>query len=367
MSSFSANKKIMNTIIYKYILFLSGAVVLIVVVIFLYKKNYISKLLLPERFKNYIFLSEGSIESENYEIVKIIDNWKGKAQIDGVVKLRHLFFDDLNKSFLLLTDFKNYTNQEYRIIWKINKRGEVIDSIKTDFWSMPYNSGIFFENDYFMDWINSGNKTKKEYAAIIDGDTISETEFTTFVNNATIIDVDLNHTNKIVQTFLNTDKEWIRIDSRKSYKNIDNDHDQILSNNKLSIYSEGYKKRFIELDNAIKPFHKWKDANSPLYIENFTTVSSQSKPFYDINNHGKSGWNGIGYFRLSHNSEYLHFKASIFNGKSFGYIPNISIYYPSKKNQDLVFINLYKNGYDNRHYKVSGLYMLRKKTFIDTE
>jgi hypothetical protein len=52
---------------------------------------------LPEKFNSYNFLSEDSIESPNYEAIKLSDHWKGETILDGVINLDEIYYDTKKK------------------------------------------------------------------------------------------------------------------------------------------------------------------------------------------------------------------------------------------------------------------------------
>ncbi len=337
-------------------MYLLGAIILTIVLLFVINK-YRPEAPLSEKLKEYKYLSEGPIESDNYEIIKIIDNWKGRAEVDGIVFLEAIFYDTTTKNILFCTNPKEYEKIDdewenkipYQIFWKMNDHGRVIDSIKIDYSLGLNNSGVFFHDDYFIDWVNNNNKTKQKYIDVIEGDSLSIQQLESHINRANMLYANKDYENEITNLFLKEKEGWTRIKSKKLYEKTEPIYGQVLMYT-LKPYIENYKKRFIELDIA-------KGELEPIQIEHFVKKSKQSKSLADINNHGRSGWGGIGYFKLNHNSESINFKGHAFNRK----LDRTYIYYPIEKDQDFLIMYLHKRASDNRHFKNTGIYVLRKK------
>ena len=81
-------------------MYLLSLIILTILILFVILKNEAP---LPEKFKDYKYLSEELIESDNYEIIKIIENWKGEAENDGILLLDDIFYDTITKNTLFFT------------------------------------------------------------------------------------------------------------------------------------------------------------------------------------------------------------------------------------------------------------------------
>lgn len=335
-------------------MYILGAIILVVVLFLIFLK-YKKETPLPEKFKDYKYLSEGRIESDNYEIIKIIENWKGKAESNGIVHLEAIFYDTATKNTLFFTEPKDYDIIEgnlmpkapCQIFWKMNNQGRIIDSIKIDYSISLHNSGVFFHNDYFIDWVNNDNKTKQKYVDIIDGDSLSVPELENLISAATMLDIDKDYDNEIATLFLKEKEGWTKVKSKRLYEKTEGISGRI-SMYSLKPYMESYKERFIQLDIA---------REDPIQTEHFVKTSTSSTSLGDYNSNGRSGTIGIGYFKLNHNSESITFKGYAFNKR----LDKTYVYYPIEKEQDFIIMYLQKRANDDRHFKNTGIYVLRKK------
>ncbi len=317
-------------------------------------RNSIAKAFLSNSFNEYSFLSENKVDSEDYQIKKIID-----GELD-----QKILFNTLTQEFIITIRDSDYdrNNQGWYALWKIDKKGQVIDSLSSKNGMSPI--GIYFEEDHYVDWVESGSKAKKEYKQIINFDSIASADFNYFVEKAEIIEYDGDYENKKVNCYLKIEDSWIVFESKKGYE------DYFSNPEKFYKHKTKTTSWLLVLEDKIKPFHKWKDINSYIYLQKFVGESREFKSFYDINNTSRSGWNGTGYFSLWHNSSLLHFKSYTFKS-SFGFDPDISIYAPPNnygdhtRKIDIAFISLSKRMKSNRDYKEVGVYVICNKDKIN--
>jgi len=313
-------------------------------------RKLIEKAFLPNSFKEYSFLSENKVGSEDYQIKKIID---GESD-------REILFNTSTQEFIIKMRDSDYdrNNQGWYALWKIDKKGQVIDSLSSNNGMSPI--GIYFEEDHYVDWVESGSKTKKEYEQIINFDSIAPADFNSFVEKAAIIEYAGNYENKKVNCYLKIDDGWVVFESEKGYE------DYFSEPEKLFKHKATFTSSLLVLEDRVKPFHRWKDINSFIHVDKFAGESREFKSFYDINNTSRSGWHGTGYFKLWHGSSLLHFKSYVFKS-GFGFDPDISIYAPPNnygdhtRKIDIAFISLSKRMKSNRDYKEVGVYVICKK------
>ncbi|MEN7551763.1 hypothetical protein AAG747_27860 [Rapidithrix thailandica] len=321
----------------------------VLVFVFLYQnefiRNRVAKLLLPAAYKEYRYLSSNTVASENYEIKKLIS---GNAS--------QYFFDKELKNFIIrIRDNK---------LWKINEQGDVEDSLSTS--AHLTTSGLIFEEDYFIDWVVSGNKSPQPYREILDADSLSSADVEAYFNNAAVIDFGMDYPQRKGKCYLKIEGHWIVLEFTKRFEEFKQDFEKGYYTVEFKGQAPKNNERIEVLKiNAVFPFYHWEDPENPLHIQYFIEETSQSKSFYDINNTSRSGWNGTGYFRLNYHSETLYFKAYTFKRGIFEYAPyspDISIYQlNSGYGVDLTLIELYKRGNTKRDYSEVGVYVLRKK------
>src|SRR5690606_1117326 len=97
-----------------------------------------------------------------------------------------------------------------------------------------------------------------------------------------------------------------------------------------------------------------------LVLQRFVRETRQRRPFYDINNTGRNGWNGTGYFQFRHRKAFFHFKTYTFKSER-DYQPDIALYdLSSEYDKDCLLLHLRKTGKSKRKYNETGIYVLRK-------
>lgn len=341
----------------KYIL---SAIILIASLLFIIYK-FKKKDSLPEKFKSYNFLSEGGIESQNYEIIKLSDHWKGETILDGVINLEKINYDTEKESVIITTRVKDYekvdskfTEKEpYNILWKIDNTGKFIDSIKVDYNQTLHSSYVIYSNNYYINWVDNNDKTKKKYTRVITDDKLSLQELDGLIKNASSFDLTKDYDNEITNIYLKKDSSIALIKSKKLYKETEGKFE--------SPYKESYKLRFMKVDYSFQknPNNKSTQPSYSISKEFFIKKEKHSLSLSAqySGRSGRSGWEGIGYFKMEHNSESINFKEYAFNGELNRYL----IYYPIEKNKDFLIFYLFKTAYDLRPSENTGIYILRKK------
>lgn len=346
------------------LIIICSAVILLILFRIDFARNFCDKLFLGKKHKTFNYIYD-SPESENYKIEKIIDG-----------QIYFIMFDEINENFLVKTDEK--TSLEHSL-WKINNKGIIIDSIKSQ--GSFLHSGVYFHEDYCIDWIISGDKSKKHYDKIITYDTLTKTSFESLLENSSIVDFDKKHgeynnsdrPNK-GRCFIKIKEKWMVIESEKMFDELERDYTKTF----YQIIHKKHKKkngnRLNPIANSIPPFYKWNNQDNFIHKQKFVREQYKSSSFYDINNTSRSGWDGTGFFNLKHHSENLNFKAFGFQYTSFlGYIdngsfsPDISIYFANNRNNnkkkiDLIFIEMGNLGqFRGRNNQEIGLYIVKKK------
>ncbi|MCF6351950.1 MAG: hypothetical protein L3J06_02965 [Cyclobacteriaceae bacterium] len=308
-----------------------------------------SKIFLNKKYDNYRYLYKNTTESKNYKILKITDRTP-----------RFILFDKVAENFILTGDELYLTT-----IRKINNKGEEIDSLEIK--GHLYPSGMYFYEDYFIDWAITGNKSKQKYDAIIEYDSLSKKELEYYLSNATIIDFTQKYKN--LESYkgrchLKIQDKWIVIESKKMFKELEKHYEKDYFELEHRNLSKKNGDRLIALKNQLIPFHNWEKPNSMIFIQKFSKESySRQSLFGNFNNHGLgTGWHGTGYFQLAYKSEIFNFKSYAFKSKQFSLNPYISMYFPEKEyNIDFSFIKITNSPGTRQPSGNSGLYVLKKK------
>lgn len=358
-----------HTLCYKkmYILYGIIGVAFLGVVFFLGEpiKNDISKLLIPSKFKKYKYLSEGNVTSEHYEIVKLLDHWEGTKKPGKIISTKHILFDLEKKDFLVVAHLKEYNSDDQHVLLRVNKKGELIDSIRFLDHMRLHDSGVYFGETHYIDWITSGIKTKQKYTSVLDGDQLSKLELDNYLSRASTIDISSDYGKKRVRFYLQTPNGWSVISSKEQYEKIEekpNTDESFSYSVKLKDYTGCTNNNFLMLEDKAQTTSNLTVTDNPLYVEKFVKEYKESRSLMDINNNSRSGWSGVAYLKFRHKSDSLNFKASAFMHKSNKSInTNIFTYRPNENDADLIFIDLTKLISDNRPFERAGLYILKRK------
>jgi len=328
---------------------------LILLVILLY--NYVSffrrgldNLLLPSSYKEYPYLFENNIESKDYRIHKILN---GSSYED-------VLFHSETKNFIIEVPAKNSerNGMGWKTLWKINSVGKVIDSLETRDYMHP--AGVFFDSNTYLDWIYSGDKTPAKYEKTLDFDSFSKVEFDSLSQKAKTIVYGNDYDNKSTNCYMKIDGKWWLFESQKAFeRNIDSKAGPFFGHKEKNLGS------IRALKNQIIPWQKWRDEKQFVHLQKFVAETRQFSSFLDINNTGRSGWNGTGYFRLTHNENNFYFKGYTFDGYSFH--PNMSFYdaqdisIDTNDKIDISFISITKNHKSKARPEEEGVYVITRK------
>lgn len=296
--------------------------IVISIVIFLISWIAYENLLIPffshfkdKKFKTYPFLHKGISESQNYKITKFEITYDENTKLKIAFKLKFKFsiqYDSLTSNYFITSD---------KFIWKIDKFGNLIDSLEASIGEYMNNSGIIFNESYYIDWAISGDKSKKEYVKIINYDTLSDSDFTSYLVKAESTHIYTG--NFITRCYLKIDNELIQITSDKLH---DDAFEKVYYKWKIKHLDESKTQRFKYHQMRTAEIHSSKygsvptedvfENNSILELQHFAkthrTRRGMAIPGAPINN-SKSGWEGIGYFEWDYNHDKLHFKADVFD------------------------------------------------------
>lgn len=359
-------------------------VVLVVLVVIVYKFSkkpiliYVSKLSLPEEVTSYKSITEASLASENYEMIKL---FKGH---DDYPAIKDFFYDFINKNHYIKTfDKSEDACSDCYIYWRLNNRGDITDSISVASEKL-FNSGVFFYDDYYVDWFNTGDRTKKNYIEVIEDTTLTRDQIKTYIKDAKALDagVDYSDFKDIkIDLFIFNGEGWSVIKSKKLYNEIvpveeENDYeskgkeqlhlmkDAETFSLKLESYFGSFKKRYTLLTRFLPTFLEDKSKGYSFEVVAFEKIKyfEPSKfSFADVS-YGPPGWYGIGYVTLNYGSEpAIPFKLEAIEYEN-GIETGINIYYPEiETGEALTFasISAKRNREDSQDYY--GLYIIRPK------
>ncbi len=297
---------------------------------------------------NYWYLSDNSVESDHYEIIKIHS---------GIIN-HELLYDNINKTYLVQSGYA--IANDYL---KINELGYVIDTFSFD--SRLNISGLFFDEYGVVDWAITGKKILQKFSRIINADEITDDEFKGYLSRAKQMDFSKNYDNEILRCYLYIDNKWVVLESKNRFNDFEQDYDEdyFQLTSKVYLKNINTNRRLQSLENKIRPFQKWKDQSNKIVINRFLKQGYKRARLYDINSTDWEGNYGIGYFDVRHQGEDLHFKAFTTQGSSVNYNPGLSLYAAPVKQQKTEETQLLVLEPHRRKRKVEeiGLYAIRKK------
>lgn len=118
---------------------------------------------------DYPQLHEEKSSSAHYEITKLID-----GPIDALYRINRT---------------GEFLAQTHSRLWKINPQGQVIDYFDPDHF---YASGLILEKEGFIDWVFTGDKQLKPFAASVDAKTYSEQQLFALFDQAQALEFEDN-------------------------------------------------------------------------------------------------------------------------------------------------------------------------------
>ena len=358
-------------------------VILVVLVVIVYKVSkkpiliYLSKLSLPEEVASYKSISEASLTSENHEMKKLFDDH------DHYPPLKDFFYDFINKNHYIRTFDKSNECSDCYIYWRLNNRGDITDSISIESGKL-FNSGVFFYKDYYIDWFNTGDKTKKNYTEVIEDSTLTKDQIKAYIKEAEALDAGVDYSDfkdVKIDLFIFNGEGWSLIKSKKLYNEIvpveeERDYkskgkkqlhlmrDTETFSLKLESYFGSFKKRYTLLDRFRPTYLKNKSKEYTFEVVAFKKIKYDEPSkfsFADVS-YGPPGWYGIGYVTLNYGSEpVIPFKLEAIEYED-RIETGINIYYPEMETGEvltLAIISAKRNREDPLDY--NGLYVIRPK------
>lgn len=336
--------------------------------------KFISNVFLQKPFSEYSSLSDNTIESEAYEIRKLIDE-----RIDKV-----LFIPEAN---ILLVKTGEY-------LWKINADGYVIDT--WDSKGCMFSSGYCFTEDYYVDWVHTGNKARQKYSKLVDARNMSEVDLIRYLDKAEVVEFFADYkrgsykrkdSDRLGMAFLKMKDHTVALDITNHYDRIDTHCDKIKyefyfgegeyqkigwDKSCLDKYQKKYQDKLQFVGNSLPYTYDWEDKSQSVFIQKFvkegyviregfffslwmTIINGLTRivgqPIVNKWFLFEGHWLGTAYLQIEHHAERLNFKvqATYDESDTVKSTPIAMIDFPSHKNAEMKFI------------RGNGLYALRKK------
>ena len=338
--------------------------------------------------KNYHYLADNKTQSENYEIIKLIN-----GPVDAV------FHHNPTQATIIFTGI---------YAWKIDRHGRLIDtfSIRATQW---YSSGVIQHNDRrdrgagdfvtFNDWMFTGEKGHHAIKISPVPNGLSEDQLASRLDQAEVVEFlttyieedDINkNQDKGGRLSLSRDRNVVLIKEGATWTALDIEgyfgeleHSSMGYDRLWDITNvEGYTKKHIgDMSQLLKMESSgvWSlDAKSkPLTLNRFSRrllrcddaligylimLTPMGRAAMYAPNFPESYWywDGVGFFELEHGSEILRFKAPISNRENKFSLRSHRIYSPSSKS-DIKIIEV--NEGDARD---QGVFIVRKKFLKNT-
>ena len=341
-----------------------------------------------DKKKDYHYLADNQTQSENYEIIKLIN-----GPVDAV--LHH----NPTQTTIIFADI---------YAWKIDRHGRLIDtfSIRATQW---YSSGIIQHNDRrdrgagdfitFNDWIFTGEKSHHTIKISPAPDGLSEDQLASRLDQAEVVEFlpayieedDINkNQDKRVRLSPSRDRNVVLIKEGATWTALDIEgyfgeleHSSMGYDRLWDITDvEGYTKKHIgDMSQLLKMESSgvWDlDAKSkPLTLNRFSrrllrcdealivylimlTPLARSAMYAPNFPESYWYWDGVGFFELEHGSEILRFKAPISNKENEFSLSSHRIFNPPG-NSDIRIIEVNKG-----NARDQGLFIVRKKILENT-
>lgn len=277
-------------------------------------RNFFDELFLNQKFMTYSCINN-SPESKSYKIEKIL-----KGQIGFVM------YDEINENCIIQTDLQSSSTH---LLWKVNNKGIVIDSIKSK--SDLYRSGVYFYENYCIDWVISGNKAPKMYDSIINYDTLTKDDFEALLNKGEVVYFTKEYGHKDYyddtrsipekgRCFINIQQKWLVIESKKMFDELDLNYSYRDYEVKHNKYKKKVGRRLTPITSYYPLSTEWDNKNSNFCKEEFVREYYHHARLFNFQDISVSGWEGTGFFRLKYKSEEISFKAPARINTSFFWV-----------------------------------------------
>jgi len=335
--------------------------------------SFFANMSVAKSSKKYPNLVENNVTSENYEIVKLID-----GQIGAI-------FYNPDKQQVVVDAGQH--------LWKIDEHGQLIDTIEG--YLQWYSSGYYFNPDYYLDWIDTGDKQKKSYTQIIDGNAYSEKQLFTLFKQAVTVEFGVTANNAYAYLLSKNNSSVIDISNKRemiSYSCGDDSYRDLRWNQTcIEGYTKPYQDSIGLLESSLHGSREDEDPLSPLTVQGFKKRNYYFEegllaqlwipfviPFFGgkLSDLPDRYWFGDAVIDLKHNNETLSFR--VFSDKQekdernkrIVNFDNFTIYdfpeQPDLKILKLSYLPYRFSGTErhlNDYYEDNvGLYVLRKKT-----
>ncbi|MFT7561916.1 MAG: hypothetical protein ACI93R_003848 [Flavobacteriales bacterium] len=290
-----------------------------------------------------IFLNTSS--SENFELIKITGN-RTRSTAGEPVYIKE------NKTFIVQTETPYHDlpgADDWVDWWRINEHGYLIDV-----YSAPdniRNSGVIFSEHYYVDWIYSGEHTKKSYLDVIDADALTETELTQYLERAPQVDFETVDHGHGYYIYIKNNRGWIALKTKNDpYK--------------LHLtYQAKETIGLLKLKNVVARGYDWGKPDNFIYIGKTKRKGSSVIPWLDFNSNGWKGKFGPANFSINLENEKINFSALniINNGKNE---PDLRAYKPPELSgfrPGLYILELHGRTYNQRDAQEIGMYVVRPK------
>ncbi len=358
----------------------------------------ISKLVLSKTFDDYHSLSDNQVESEHYEIKKIING-----------DIHAVMFSKSTRTILV---------KAARYLWKFNEQGVLLDTYFGA--SGLYQSGMMYSgndskvplrSEDYVDWVYSGERRAHRLPDFINAKSMANAELHAILDKAEIVEFfyaykrDGEKEEKLGMVLLRMDGKWQALDisnraeqiGRSSCKEYTRRNQTVWIDTCLESYKSTQQRGLEALQSRLPFKPDWKDTSRFIYIQDFSKGSFRFEEGVGgwlldqtlgraLKAKGLSGklsetyWLGNGYFELKHQDEKLHFKALVAKENDGFNFDNFAFYsLPEGFSQDVGFIEIMYKGAEQDYYQKDkrlekeyepdvGLYVLRKKnqTAIET-
>lgn len=367
----------------KRIIIFSSIALLIAIYLFIHNgfaHNLVLKFKYGKDMATYESLLDNSVHSESYELKHLIQDNLEYFNIDGIL------FDSINRNFFIGEEiYLSIDNKRY-VVWKINEKGAIIDSLCYDNDNfMDSDCGIIwnFKDNYFLDWPITGDTSRKYFAKIIKIDTLMSgdkwiEQLNMLYKRAEIVifknyypEIKYYFKIKDEWTLIYGDMKIYQLDQYKLMEQFPNKTtEQFVSLVREYLYDFRREGKPNSLNNSIKVC-----MNYSYFLTVKRKYESLRINFNPAYTGTITGFHGIGYFDIKFNNEILKFKTYAFTADHNTINPNITFYYlPENYGIDLLFFSLDRRfqSYsleDRRLYRREriscrderGLYVIRKK------
>ncbi len=305
------------------------------------------------RHAEYPDLASTVIHSAHHEMQRLL--CRSCGQVNDIIYLAE------RESFFAST----YTGD----VWQINHHGQLIDVLRGQ--GLVPDSGVYFEDEHYIDWIFSGDATPKAYAQILDADTLSENAFEELLTKADYKAIRIGNKPDQYHYYLKQGDRWSLVSKTQVREPGENPIPPI----KGLVYSYPQSRENLEPLRFVRLFplqkasnYHWESADSPLRLHKFRREGRSRSGFFDINSNGWDGFYGRGQFDLRHLGETLKFSAYHRRLSHGGEAGHLELYQLNNKTLPAASIG-FLNVVGERHHhspEELGLYVIKPSRFNGT-